>query len=81
MFAQFIVFIIVKTLENNKVCAVMNMYIPFPSDKSRQLFVKVFVAWFIRPMSSVLETTAGRLLAAPGCPSKEQGGNHKNHTQ
>lgn len=67
-----------SSLENTKVCVFMNTQISFPPVKSRQLFVKVFVAWFIRPMSCVLEATAGRLLKALGCLGKEQGDNHKN---
>lgn len=56
----------------------MNTQMPFPPLKARQLFAKVIVPWFIRPMSCVLEATAGRLLTAPGCPSKEQRVNHRD---
>lgn len=51
---------------------------PFPPLKARQLFTKVIVPWFIRPVSCVLEATAGRLLTAPGCPSTEQRVNHRD---
>lgn len=50
---------------------------PFPPLNSRQLFAKVIVTWFIRPMSCVLEATAGRLLTAPGFHSKEQSESQK----
>lgn len=59
-------------------CVFMKTQMPFPPLKSRQLFAKVIVPWFIRPMSCVLEATAGRLLTASGCPSKEQRVNHRN---
>lgn len=59
-------------------CVFMKTKMPFPPLKARQLFAKVIVAWFIRPMSCVLEATAGRLLTAPGCPSKEQRVNHRD---
>lgn len=39
--------------------------------KAWQHFAEVIVPWFIRPMSCVVEATAGGLLTAPGCPSKE----------
>lgn len=54
----------------------MNTQMPCPPLKAWQLFAKVIVHWFIRFMSCVLEATAGRLLTAPGCPSREQRVNH-----
>lgn len=69
--------LLLSTLEKTKVmCVFMNTQMPFPPLKARQLFAKVIVLCFIRPMSCVLEATAGRLLTAPGCPSKEQRVNH-----
>lgn len=57
-------------------CIFMNTQMPFPPLKAWQHFTKVIVPWFIRPMSCVLEATAGRLLTAPGSPSKELRVNH-----
>lgn len=51
---------------------------PLPLIKARQLFTKVIVPCFIRPMSCVLEATAGRLLTASGCPRIEQKVDHRD---
>lgn len=56
----------------------MNTHMPFPPLKAWQLFAKVIVPCFIRPMSCVSQATAGRLLTAPGCPSKEQRVNQRD---
>lgn len=59
----------------------MNSRMPLPSLMAKQLFAKVIVPWFIRPMSCVLAATAGRLLTAPGCPSKEQSKSQRHGQQ